>query len=186
MKKHLMIICALISSVLCGCSTVYQSTYGVAVEERSVKTIASDEKIKLTIQQRFLQDDTVKILDISTYCYYGQVYLVGEYETEKERDRAMQLASTASGVKSVIPYLLRKKKSDTCGITDNLEISTKLKAKLIADKDIWSTNIDVKVVQCNVVLLGIVGSENEIAKAIAHAKSVGSVRDVTSYLKATR
>ncbi|MGZ3606419.1 MAG: BON domain-containing protein, partial [Syntrophales bacterium] len=66
-----------------------------------------------------------------------------------------------------------------------LAIRGKVDAKLVADKDIWSTNIDIKVVQCNVVLVGIVKTSREIAKATAHAKSVEGVRSVTSYLKST-
>ena len=42
---------------------------------------------------------------------------------------------------------------------------------------------DVKVVQCNAFLLGIVGSEKEISKAVEHAKSVKSVRSVISYME---
>jgi len=60
-----------------------------------------------------------------------------------------------------------------------------LKSKLVADMDVWSTNIDVKVVQCHVVLLGIVESKEEITRAVAHARSVAGVRDVTSYLTST-
>ena len=184
MKKYSMVICALAVLALCGCTSLFRSTYGVAVDERKVGTMASDEKIKLTIQEKLLQDDAVKILDISTFCYYGHVYLVGEYGTEKERERALEIANQVSGVKFVTHHLLRKKKEDTCGTTDNLEINGKIQAELIGDKDIWSTNVNVKVVQCNVVLLGIVGSEGEIAKVIAHANSVKGVRGVTSYLKA--
>jgi hyperosmotically inducible protein len=145
--------------------------------------MASDEKIKLTIQEKLLQDDAIKVLDISTFCYNGHVYLVGEYGTEKERERVLEIAKQAPGVKSVTHHLLQKKKEDTCGTTDNLQINGKIQAELIGDKDIWSTNVNVKVVQCNVILLGIVGSEGEIAKVIAHAKSVKGVRGVTSYLK---
>ncbi len=186
MKKYSVIASTLILLALCGCTTLYQSTYGVAVEERSAATIASDKKITLTIQQKFLGDDAIKVLDISPYCYYGNVYLVGEYRTEKERGRALEIAKQVPGVNSVTPYLLRKKEKDTCGTIDNAEIGAKVKAQLIGDKDIWSTNIDVKVVQCNVVLLGIVGSKTEIDKAVAHAKSVSGIRGVTSYLKAAK
>ena len=41
---------------------------------------------------------------------------------------------------------------------------------------------DVKTVQCNVVLYGLVASENKIKKAISHAKSVEGVRSVKSFL----
>jgi len=186
MKKYSMMIYALTLLALCGCSSLAGSTYGVAEDQRKVGTIASDEQIKLTIQEKLLKDDAIKNLNISTFCYNGHVYLVGEYGAEKERERALEIAHHASGVKSVTAYLLRKKKEDTCGTTDNLEIGAKIKATLIGDKDIGSTNIDVKVIQCNVVLLGIVGSEKEVAKAIAHAKSVTGVKGVTSYLKAAK
>ena len=87
-----------------------RSTYGVAVDERKVGTIVSDEEIKLSIQEKFLGDDAIKTLDISTFCYNGYVYLVGEYGTGKEKERALEIANNASGVKSVTHYLLRKKK----------------------------------------------------------------------------
>jgi hyperosmotically inducible protein len=61
-----------------------------------------------------------------------------------------------------------------------------VKGKLIGDTDIGSTDIEVKTVQCNVVLLGLVSSRNQINKAIAYAKSVEGVRNVTSYLKVAK
>jgi hyperosmotically inducible periplasmic protein len=186
MKKYSIIIYVLALLALCSCTSLYRATYGVAVEERSAATIASDKNITLTIQEKFLGDDAIKALDISPFCYNGHVYLVGEYGTEKERGRALEIANKVAGVNSITPYLLPKKKKDTCGTTDNVEIAAKVSAKLIGDKDIWSTNIDVKVVQCNVVLLGIVGSKTEIDKAVAHARSVSGIRGVISYLKAVK
>ena len=184
MKKYSLIICALFLVALCGCSTLARQGYGVAVDQRKVGTIASDEEIKLSIQKKLLEDNAIKSLGTSTFCYNGYVYLVGEYGTEKEKERALEIANNTPGVKSVTPYLVRKKKENTCGPADNLEIEGKVRAELIGDPDISSTNIDEKVIQCHVVLLGIVGSKEEVAKAVAHAKSVTGVRGVTSYLKA--
>lgn len=183
MKKHLMMIsCFVILAIVCGCTTVYKA----AVDERNVRTIASDDKIVLTVSNRFFNDPTIKILDISTDCYNGHVYLIGEYENKKQKNRSVKIASDVEGVKSVTTYLLPKKKGDHCGTSDNLAIIAKVKARLIKDKEIWSTNIKVKSVQCNVVLLGIVGSKAEIHKIIDHIKSVEGVRSVKSFLKSTK
>jgi len=180
MKNYLaMISCLVLLAMASACTTIYKT----AVDERNVKTIASDTKIKAKILAKFVDDDIVKTLDISTACYYGHVYLVGEYETEKRKKRAIEIAKKTEGVKTVTAYLLSKRKSGPCGTKDNITITAKVKGKLIKDKDIWSTNIDVKTVQCNVVLVGIVGSKEEIRKAIAHAKSVEGVRSVKSFLK---
>lgn len=140
----------------------------------------------MAIRKRFVDDDAVKYLDISTYCYDGQVYLVGAYETLDQKNRAVKLAREVEGVKSVKDHFLPKKKDDPCGTKKNIELMARVKAELIKDKDIWSTNIEVKAVQCHIILLGLVGSQKEVSEAIAHAKSVEGVRSVTSYLKAVK
>ena len=159
------------------------TVYSAAVDERNVKTIANDTKLKLAIEKEFLNDKTVKILDISAFVYDGHAYLTGEYGTPTERRRAIDVAGKVNGVRSVTPFLLAKNKADFCGITDNAAMATKVKTALIEDKDIWATNINVEAVQCHIVLLGIVGSQTQIDKAIKHAKQVAGVRSVISYLK---
>jgi hyperosmotically inducible protein len=165
-----------------GCGTIYST----AVDERDMSTISSDTKIKGTIVKKFYDDDKIKSLDISTGCYRGHVYLVGEYDTADQKNRAIKIAKGVEGVKNVTTYLLPKKKNDPCGTDENLEIVGKVKAKLVGDKEIWSTNIDIKSIQCRVVLYGLVGSKKEINKAIVHAKSVEGVRGVKSFLKSAK
>jgi osmotically-inducible protein OsmY len=77
-------------------------------------------------------------------------------------------------------------KLENQGTDENLEIVGKVKARLVGDKEIWSTNIDIKSIQCRVVLYGLVGSKKEINKAIAHAKSVEGVRGVKSFLTSVK
>lgn len=173
------ILCLALLVIGSGCTTFY----GAAVDERNIRTIAGDTKIKAIILDAFIQDDTVKTFDIDIACYYGHVYLIGEYDAEKQKNRAVEIARNVEGVKHVTTHLLKKKKGDPCGTTNNLAIKAKVKAKLIKDGDIWSTNVEVAVVQCNVVFVGLVGSNKEIEKTIAHGKSVGGVRSVKSFLK---
>ena len=175
-----------------GCSSILTTAaehfYFAVVDRRDVKTIFNDTTIKLTIINKFSDDDYINALnslDLSIECYRGHVYLIGEYDDPVQKTRAIKIAESIKGVKRVTSYLLPKNKSDICGIDENLVIMGRVKAKLIGDKDIWSTNIDVKSVQCNVVLYGIVASKNKINKAIEHAKSVKGVRSVTSFLNSS-
>jgi hyperosmotically inducible periplasmic protein len=182
MKKIIKIIsCFIVFSMVSGCTA-----YKAAVDERRVGTIADDTIIKGKILEKFFEDNKVKPLEISIGCFRGHVYLVGEYDDPVQKVRAMELAKSVEGVKSVTTYLLAKRKNDFCGFDDNLAIEGKVKAKLIADKDIRSTNVAVKSVQCHVVLYGLVGSKAEIDKAVAQAKSVGGTRGVTSLLESAR
>lgn len=184
MKKNLALTIPilLLLLTLSGCSTVYQ----VAVDERGTISIISDDRIIVAIRTYFLEDKEMKGFDVSIYSFNGNVFLVGEYENAADEEKAVKIAQNVEGVKSVKTYLLAKKQHDTCGMTDNLSIKGKIMAQLIADTDIWSTNIDVKVVQCHVVLLGIVKSHNEIEKAVEHVKSVEHVRSITTYMTSTQ
>ncbi len=165
-----------------SCGTIY----GAAVDERNVSTIASDHKIKANILKRFADDEVVGVLDFSVSSYMGHVYLIGEYENQTQKDRAIKLARSEKGVTDLTTYLLPDNPKSACGTAQNVELTAKVKAKLIGDKNIWSTNVDVKTIQCITILWGIVGSETEIDKAISHARSVEGVSKVKSYLKTAK
>jgi len=176
-----------------GCSSILSTAaehiYIAAVDRRDLKTILNDTTIKLTIVNKFHDDNyinTLNSLDLSVECYRGHVYLIGEYDKPVQKTRAIKIVKSIKGVKSVTSYLLPKNKGDICGIDENVIITGRVKAKLIGDETIWSTNIDVKSVQCNVILFGLVSSKNKIKKAIEHAKSVKGVRTVTSFLMSAR
>jgi len=164
---------------MAGCTTIYKS----AVDERSLGEQYDDQKITMAIRNKFSNDDKIKYFDISTYVYDGHVFLVGEYENADQKNQAVELARQVEGVKSVTDHFLPKKKDESCGTTANLELLAKVKKNLIGDGDISSTQIEVKALQCNIILLGLVASADEISKAIAHAKAVEGVRSVKSYLE---
>ena len=165
-----------------GCSTAYKS----AVDQRSLGAQYDDEKITMAIRGQFIEDKTIHYLDISTYCYDGNVYLVGEYEKPEQKHQAVKLASQVPGVKSVTDHFLPKRKDDSCGISDNLAEEAKMRAGLIEDIDLSSTQIETKMIQCQVVLLGLVKSRADIEKAVSLAKAVSGVRSVKSFLTVSR
>ena len=176
-------IILILTMLMTGCITdIYKS----AVDERSMGEQYDDQSITMSIRKKFVEDEKVKYFDISTYVYNGHVYLVGEYEAADQKNQAVKLARQVEGVKSVTDYFLPKKEDKTCGTTDNLGLSAKVKKDLIGDKEISSTQIEVKALQCNIVLLGLVSTADEISKAVSHAKAVEGVRSVKSFLKAQK
>ena len=136
------------------------------------------------IRKKFAEDEKIKYFDISAYVYNGHVYLIGEYKTADQKKQTVKLAGQVEGVKSVTDFFLAKKEDDTCGTTANLKLLANVKKALIGVKAISSTQIEIKALQCNIILLGLVGSAGEIKKAVSHAKAAEGVRSVKSYLKA--
>jgi hyperosmotically inducible protein len=93
----------------------------------------------------------------------------------------VKLARQVEGVKSVTDYFLPEKKDENCETTDNPKLLAKVKKDLIGDVDISSTQIEANALQCNIILLGLVASPDEINKEVAHAKAVEGVRSVKSF-----
>jgi hyperosmotically inducible protein len=178
--RVLMLICLV--TFVSGCATPYKA----AVDERNMKTIYADEKITFQVKQAFLDDDQIKYMDYDVASYEGDVFLIGEYTSQAQADKAVNVARSVEGVRSVTSYLLPKKELADCGTAEELELMATIKQKLIQDEDIWSTNVDIYMVQCRAVVLGIVGSEKERSDALAHIRSVKGLKGVKSYLRVKR
>ncbi|OBQ55669.1 BON domain-containing protein [Halodesulfovibrio spirochaetisodalis] len=179
LKKLLCVAVVVVSCyALSGCAI-----YNAAVDERNIGEQYSDTVITATVLKKIVNSKDLSPLDIAVNTYNKKVYLIGEVDSLAQRNTAIKLAQNTEGVQSVVPYLLLKNEQDFCGTTDNLSMQTSLSKDLIGDKDIWSTNVSVDVVQCNIVLTGIVGSNAEKQQILEHARAVPKVRSVTSYIQ---
>jgi hyperosmotically inducible protein len=182
MRHVLAVMSCFILIATLGCGGQHKA----AKDAEFARTFAGDKRIMSTILKKFLADYLVKDLNITPRCYNGHAYLVGEYETENQKERAVEIAKAVEGVKTLETYLLPKKKDDSCKPEENLRITSQVKAVIAGDRKIWSKNLSIVTAQCNVVLMGFVGKKTDIQKVIEHAKSVEGVRSVKSYLKSLK
>lgn len=67
-----------------------------------------DTVLTTKIKATFVGDSRLKALDINVKTYKGVVQLSGFVDTQKEADRAVQLARTVKGVKAVNNSLIVK------------------------------------------------------------------------------
>ncbi len=180
---YVLLLTSLIALVNTGC---VGTIYSAAVDERNVKTIANDTSIELSILKKLSEGESSDIIDVSVSSYEGKVFLVGEYENSSQKNRFLSASKSVEGVKSVDSYFLQVNETSPCGTKENLSITVKVKSNLIGDKTIWSTNVHVSTMQCQVVLWGTVGTPEEVSKSIEHAKKVEGVKSVKSFLKTSK
>jgi hyperosmotically inducible protein len=67
-----------------------------------------DTVLTTKIKSTFLGDSRLKMLDINVKTFKGTVQISGFVDTQKEADRAVQLARTIKGVKAVNNSLIVK------------------------------------------------------------------------------
>lgn len=181
--KRLLGSILLLSIILLLNTGCVDKLYTVFVDDRNVKTIASDTAIEYKILKKLGEGKTSDLVDISVTSYRSDVFLVGEYDNIEQKNRFLTAARQVEGVKSVDSYLVKSDKNHPCGTTKNIKITAKVKTNLIGDKTIWSTNIHISTIKCQVVLWGTVGTKEEISKSIQHAEEVEGVLSVKSFLK---
>ena len=69
--------------------------------KQNLTEYADDSTITNTIRARFVEDSVVHVLDIGVTTLNGNVRLMGQVNSDRERQRAVQIAQRVKGVRSV-------------------------------------------------------------------------------------
>lgn len=158
-----------------GCAA--SNPYGIYEDKRLADTMADDKAIAAAVKTRLLQTDFSETWNIGVYCYYAEVFLVGE-APENLREKAVGVATGVKGVRRVKTHWFRPAKGDH----SDLLLAAALRSNLVGAKGLSSTRIDTEVNADRVVLLGVAGSERERDLAVQAAWRTKGVKEVASYL----
>ena len=158
---------------LAGCGTVYKA----ATEERPLSVLVDDEVITTKIRKGFL-DSVRPALALSVFCHQGLVVLAGVADAQLG-DKAVAVTRAVEGVKRVETYFLPAQPAPL----QDLQISTKIKARIIGDGALRVSQVDMAVVAGHAVLAGVVDRPEKIGQIIGHARAVEGVVAVKSFLQ---
>ena len=154
---------------------------GCASSMVSEATRHSDEGITSVIQATLEVNDKVKARQVGVETREGTVYLNGVVDTEEARREAARVAWRTEGVVGVVNDLTVGERTVGSWV-DDVMISSKVKAKLIANADIRAGDIDVSSSQAVVTLIGRVKSETIKSDAERIARGTKGVKDVNNEL----
>jgi osmotically-inducible protein OsmY len=174
---------------LSGCSTAGvpvgapPATAVAASEERGIGGAVTDTAIETRINALLLQQDFEIFRKVSVKSYQRRVLLTGQVQTAQMRLDAVRLAWQADGVEEVINEIEVTDKGGAEAYARDVWISTQLRTKLLLDKEIKSINYSVETVGATVYLMGYARNAAELARVEAHARNLGYVRRVVSYVR---
>lgn len=156
--------------------------YKVTTDERTTGDMMDDATISAKINAEMVKDKIVKARKIDIDTVDGVVVLSGIVETAREASRAVEIARSVPGVKSVRNNILIG--SRTWGrAVDDTQIGMKIKTALIGEPGIRSLNIDVDVYNGVVVLTGLVDTAQQKERAAEIARSTkGAVSVINNLL----
>jgi len=155
-----------------------------------------DPVITGKIKASFLGDSNVRATQIEVTTKDGVVTLTGNIDSQSEKDRALELARSTSGVKNVVDMIAVRTGTEsgdapdpnlTLGEhVDDAVITASVKSRLLEDPMVKGSKIDVDTRAGVVFLTGSVRSQEESARAVEVARATEHVKDVKANLNVAR
>ena len=173
----------LVSGVfVAGCGKSGEKAAPPAAPQTEAKTTVGTEiddgAITTKVKSALMADADVKSFDIKVETSKGVVQLSGFVDNQGQIDRAIAVAKGVEGVKSVDNKMNIKTTETTVGekIDDSI-ITTKVKAALLADSGVKSSDIGVVTRDGQVQLSGFVENQGQIDRATEVARGVEGVKN---------
>jgi osmotically-inducible protein OsmY len=120
--------------------------------------------------------------NVSTSVIEGRVHLSGTVLDDEQRRRATQIAWATPNVSEVVNDIeVTEQTSGLGSVARDRWISTKVRARILADTSIHDVNYTIDTQNRVVFILGIAQDRGELDRVIAHARSVDGVDRVVNY-----
>jgi hyperosmotically inducible protein len=160
----------------------------VVVAALTVACTQPDAVLTAKVKTSMAVDTSVKASQIEVSTHNKVVTLTGNLNSQEEKDRALQIARSTSGVVDVVD-MLAVRTGDESGDApdpsrsvgthiDDAVITAAVKNRLLEDPQVKGLRIDVDTREGVVFLTGSVGTREEIDRAVEIARATEHVRDV--------
>jgi hyperosmotically inducible periplasmic protein len=173
-------LAGLMAIAVAGCNKAQEAT-GAPPPSTTVGTEIDDSVVTARVKSALLADPDVKSVDFNVETRKGVVQLSGFVDSQTQVDRAIATMRTVAGVKSIENNVSLKGAATTVGNTiDDGIVTTKVKAALLADANVKSSDIAVVTRKGEVQLSGFIDNLNQIDRAIEVARGIEGVRSVSN------
>ena len=163
-----------------GC-TKPADTATAPVPSTSVGTVIDDSVLTTRVKSALLADPDVKSFDIKTESRKGEVQLSGYVDNQTQIDRAVAVVRAVEGVAGVDNKIALKGAATTIGnkVDDGI-VTAQVKAALLADEKVKSSDIGVVTRKGEVQLSGFVDSQSQMDRAVLVAGGIAGVGRVAN------
>ncbi len=181
-KNNFIIIIFLIFLTNSCVGTSSQGVFGtgvsVAFDPRSVGTQIDDNIMEKNLIARLLVKDKKYLLSINTKVLDGRIFLTGTVDNPEEKLQITKAAWETKGVRSVKNDIIIKSEFNFQQSAKDLLITSQLRAALIFNENIKSTNYNIDTYKKKIYIYGIAQTKNELKEVIKEAKEILDVENV--------
>jgi osmotically-inducible protein OsmY len=158
-------------------------TADLATQERGLYQGLDDNRMWIAINGRFAAADLEVAQNVHLQVQEGRVLLSGVVDTPEQRLAAVKAAWEEPGVREVINNIEVTRGRDLGQIAQDQYLAERVWLKLFVDRAVRANNYSVECINDVVYLIGVGQDEDEVQRAIDHARDVPYVREVRSYVR---
>lgn len=149
---------------------------------RSLDKSFSDLSASTELKTVLFSDRSYDYSDIDITIYEGRLLFTGTMRSEDGRKKLIENAWKADGVTQVIDEIFIGDRTPFGQGFEDTRIDQTLRAKLIADKDVTSSDYKIAVSGAVVYLLGSARDKAELDEAVNLARTISGVEKVVSHI----
>ena len=181
--KNRIILISLIFLIFTGCvgissKGIFGTGVSVALDPRSLGTQIDDSVMQKNLAARLILRDKNYLISLNTKVLDGRIFLTGKVDDPEEKLQITKLAWETKGVRSVKNDIKLKEDFNFQRSAKDLLITSQLRAALILNKKINSTNYQIDTYKKRIFIYGISLTAEEKKIVISEAKEILDVEDV--------
>ena len=150
----------------------------VAIDPRSLGTQIDDSIMEKNLITRLTMEEKKYFLSVKTKVLDGRIFITGKVDNPEEKLKITKIAWETSGVRSVRNDIKIKEKFNFKQSAKDTLITSQLRAALIVNKNIKSSNYQIDTYKKNIYIYGIARNRDELDIVINEANSILDVNKV--------
>ena len=183
MRSKNFYFCLILLFFLNSCSgTSSKGLFGtgvsVAIDPRSLGTQIDDSIMEKNLITRLTMEEKKYFLTVKTKVLDGRIFITGKVDNPEEKLKITKIAWETSGVRSVRNDIKIREKFNFKQSAKDTLITSQLRAALIVNKNIKSSNYQIDTYKKNIYIYGIARNKDELEIVVDEANSILDVNKV--------
>ena len=150
----------------------------VAIDPRSLGTQIDDSIMEKNLITRLTMEEKKYFLSIKTKVLDGRIFITGKVDNPEEKLKITKIAWETSGVRSVRNDIKIREKFNFKQSAKDTLITSQLRAALIVNKNIKSSNYQIDTYKKNIYIYGIARNRDELKIVVDEANSILDVNKI--------
>ena len=157
---------------------IFGTGVSVALDPRSIGTQIDDNIMQKSLSSRLLLKDKKYILSINLKVLDGRIFITGKVDDPEEKLIITKMAWETKGVRSVKNNIIIKEEFNFTQSAKDILITSQLRAAMIINKKIKSTNYNIDTYKKKIYIYGIAQDKDELKQVLEEAEAILDVKRV--------